>query len=195
MRLNLACDRAVLTDWGYAAKIGHLSHVAHGTPAYAPPEQLTGYCADSVCGRRPLAPSVDVWSLGSTLLFMLTGKPPFSARNFDEIVRQVVGLEYDMPRHVPREAAELVEGMLQLSPCDRLSVEELVANDWVRHSRFAQEPLTAGAAVCEVSDDDGAKGARTFFDRHRAQLRRLGVGLLYVMLCALLLARELRPTS
>ena len=62
-------------------------------------------------------------------------------------------------------------------------------------SRFAQEPLTAGAAVCEVSDDDGAKGARTFFDRHRAQLRRLGVGLLYVMLCALLLARELRPTS
>ena len=65
VRLNKACDHAVLTDWGYARTPGERSdRFFCGTPAYASPEQLTGYSPDSVTGRRKLCPATDIWSLG-----------------------------------------------------------------------------------------------------------------------------------
>ena len=77
VRLNKACDHAVLTDWGYARQPGERSeHYMCGTPAYASPEQLTGYSPDSVSGRRKLCPATDVWSLGVTLFEMAGGARP-----------------------------------------------------------------------------------------------------------------------
>ena len=69
VRLNKACTHAVLTDWGYARRPGSRSeHYMCGTPAYASPEQLTGYSPDSITGQRQLTGATDVWSLG-VLLF------------------------------------------------------------------------------------------------------------------------------
>lgn len=61
----------------------------HGTPAYAPPERLTGYCRDSVSGRRMLCPASDVWSLGVLLFEMMTGRLPFRGETMCELVQQV----------------------------------------------------------------------------------------------------------
>mmetsp|Transcript_6294 Transcript_6294/g.18620 ORF Transcript_6294/g.18620 Transcript_6294/m.18620 type:complete len:310 (+) Transcript_6294:459-1388(+) len=68
VRLSARLDRAVLTDWGLARSVGaRPEECCVGTPAYAPPERLTGYCRDSVDGRRALGPASDVWSLGVLL--------------------------------------------------------------------------------------------------------------------------------
>ena len=78
VRLDRGCERAVLVDWGMARKLESQpgGTISQGSPAYASPEQLTGYDCDSVNGRlASLTPAVDVWSLGATLYQMVEREP------------------------------------------------------------------------------------------------------------------------
>jgi len=164
IRLSADCTHAVLTDWGFARQVGsapcNASHF--GTPAYAPPEQLTGYCPEAVVGgTRKLCPAADIWALGATLHEMLVGCPPFRGDTFDQLVRNAIQLSYaaPFPHDVPAEARELVLGMLQVSPCDRLDLNELCASAWVCRSGHLPteggEGLPEGTVgiACAPSDD------------------------------------------
>lgn len=57
-----------------------------GTPAYMPPEQAVG--DSSSYGER-----ADIYSLGATLYYLLTARPPFQAAGLNEILRQVIDVE------------------------------------------------------------------------------------------------------
>ena len=57
-----------------------------GTPAYMPPEQAVG--DSSSFGER-----ADIYSLGATLYYLLTARPPFQAAGLNEILRQVIDVE------------------------------------------------------------------------------------------------------
>ena len=126
VRLSEDCSHAVLTDWGYARKPGmRPEQYMCGTPAYASPEQLTGYCPDSVTGRRQLAAATDVWSLGVTFFEMLSGHLPFAADDYHALIKQVLGLQYQVPDWVSAEDASVLESMLHLAPSDRATIAEL----------------------------------------------------------------------
>lgn len=128
VRLNKACDHAVLTDWGYARTPGMRPETYMcGTPAYASPEQLTGYSPDSVTGRRMLCAATDVWSLGVTFFVMVCGHLPFYSDDHETLVRLVLSTRYQVADCVCREDAELIQSMLQLAPQDRASIDELCA--------------------------------------------------------------------
>lgn len=68
--------RAVLTDFGLARAVDDASltqsGVLIGTPIYMSPEQTKGQKLDA---------RTDLFSLGSVLYVMITGRPPFRARN------------------------------------------------------------------------------------------------------------------
>src|SRR6266478_7185928 len=50
-----------------------------GTPAFASPEQFAG------AGQLPIDPRSDIYSLGVTLWYLLTGRTPFVGRTMEEI--------------------------------------------------------------------------------------------------------------
>jgi serine/threonine protein kinase len=122
---------AVVVDWGLARDIKkQTACLTVGTPAYASPEQLTGYSADVAWGRAKLGAPADVWALGTTLYEMLVGSVPFRASSHEELVAATLALNYMLPDQLSVEARQLIDGMLQVLPSDRLSIDELCQDAW-----------------------------------------------------------------
>jgi serine/threonine protein kinase len=85
-----------------------------GTPAFASPEQFT---------NAPVDVRSDIYSLGATLWFLLTGHMPFSGRTIEEIqdVRRSKPLPIDQleAARVPRRFVSLLMSMLAIEPAAR----------------------------------------------------------------------------
>jgi serine/threonine protein kinase len=111
-----AGGRVVLADFGVASHDGH-STIAHGpvgTVAYMAPEQFNG-----VHGN----PAGDLFSLGVTLYFALTGTSPFN-RSTDVQTMYAV-LHHTPPRPAgPDRLADTLLGLMAKSPDSRLTADE-----------------------------------------------------------------------
>jgi serine/threonine protein kinase/Tfp pilus assembly protein PilF len=93
-----------------------------GTPAFASPEQFEHSALDV---------RSDIYSLGETLWFALTGKTPFDGRALSEIHRaqqsNALAVEQLKTAHVPRRLKSLLESMLAFEPASRPGTHELAA--------------------------------------------------------------------
>jgi eukaryotic-like serine/threonine-protein kinase len=93
-----------------------------GTPNFASPEQF---------GSGPVDVRSDIYSLGATLWFALTGKTPFAGRNIEEIRRAqklaALPTEQLKAAHVPPFLRSLLKSMLALEPAARPGVHDLAA--------------------------------------------------------------------
>ena len=93
-----------------------------GTPAFASPEQFEHSALDV---------RSDIYSLGETLWFALTGKTPFAGHTLSEIHRaqksSVLPLEQLKAAHAPHRLRSLLESMLAFEPASRPGTHELAA--------------------------------------------------------------------
>ena len=92
------------------------------TPAFASPEQFEHSALDV---------RSDIYSLGETLWFALTGKTPFAGHSVEEIHRaqqsNALPIEQLKAAHVPSRLRSLLESMLALEPASRPGTHELAA--------------------------------------------------------------------
>jgi len=109
-----------LADLGLAKIVADSKHsslhtaagVAMGTPSFMSPEQFAD--ASHVDHRA------DVFSLGATLYYMLSGRPPFQGDSVFSILKQVNESDPPpLPRHVPLEVEQLVLHMMDKVPENR----------------------------------------------------------------------------
>ena len=116
-----------------------------GTPAFASPEQFDHSALDV---------RSDIYSLGETLWFALTGKTPFAGRGVEEIHRaqklNALPVEQLKAAHVPHRLKSLLESMLAFEPASRPGTHELAAqlqrcSPEVRSMRRTRVALTAAA--------------------------------------------------
>ena len=93
-----------------------------GTPAFASPEQFEHSALDV---------RSDIYSLGETLWFALTGKTPFTGHTLSEIHRaqksNALPVEQLKGVHVPHRLKSLLESMLAFEPASRPGTRELAA--------------------------------------------------------------------
>ena len=105
-----------------------------GTPAFASPEQFVGSGPSHIDTRS------DIYSLGVTLWYLLTGRPPFFASSLEELHEKQtkkLPLEQLKDLHIPARCVELLKWMLAPEPKDR--------------PQSARELLTcAGSLLCKV---------------------------------------------
>jgi serine/threonine protein kinase len=86
--LDSATDEAILTDFGFSARLANPGSPA-GTRMYLAPEAFTGL----------VSPAVDVYSLAATLYRLVTGEPPFAEAPDAGLMRQKLqGLPDPDPR-------------------------------------------------------------------------------------------------
>ncbi len=109
-----------VADAGGEMDITHGEFV--GTPNFASPEQFES---------GPVDVRSDIYSLGATLWFALTGKTPFAGRNIEEIRRAqklaALPTEQLKAAHVPPFLRSLLKSMLALEPAGRPGVHDLAA--------------------------------------------------------------------
>lgn len=125
-----ANDRAMITDFGLARFTEEDSGVTQsgqmlGTPSFMPPEQIRD--ASKIDERA------DVYSLGGTLYFLLTGRPPFKAASMQETLQQVLNDEPVSARRmnsaVPVELDTVCLKCLEKDPAGRYQSAQELAED------------------------------------------------------------------
>jgi serine/threonine protein kinase len=113
-----------------------------GTPAYTSPEQITA-------GRIPLDHRSDIYSLGATLYELLTLQPPFTGKQRDQVLAQIVHKEPRPPRKVnpkvPVDLETICLKALEKDPDRRYQTAGQMAEDLRRYvNRYAIAARRAG---------------------------------------------------
>jgi len=171
--------RVKLIDYGVAKVMGpqtqsgaEQTHAGFiGTPAFASPEQFAG------AGQLPVDTRSDIYSLGITLWYLLTGRTPFVGRTMEEIrARQTSDLPLEQLKglHVPSQVSALLKSMLATDPNHR--------------PQSARDLLLAVHSCCERFNP----GARR--RRRKAILLNVSLMLLIAAIaCGMWLYQRLRP--
>src|SRR5204862_3875101 len=152
--------RVKLIDYGVAKVMGAQAELGVeqtqagfiGTPAFASPEQFAG------AGQLPIDTRCDIYSLGVTLWYLLSGRTPFVGRSMEEIrARQTRELPLEQLRslHLPGQVIALLKSMLAADPKERpQTARELLSAVHGCYARFNPEArsrrkraMLAGAAT------------------------------------------------
>lgn len=168
--------RIALCDFGIASTKGRVNDVeteesvndgddvsasnpVMGSPLYMAPEQAV--MPEEVDCRS------DIYSLGATAFFLLTGHPPFPGKNMDEILE--LKTQCDIPVPTPADPAkpydpELVRTIMKMGACQQ--------SDRFQNYHTLQEKLDALAAPYASN-----LTFRILLQRHKRLLKRIGAGL------------------
>jgi serine/threonine protein kinase len=115
--------RPRILDFGLALtreEAGRLAGGFEGTPLYASPEQALG---------KPLSPASDVFSFGSLMFKVFTGREPFGGGSLSEVLEAIAGTSPPFLREVsvgvPEDLQAVCLACLAWSPEDRPSAEQI----------------------------------------------------------------------
>ncbi|KAI9648323.1 Serine/threonine-protein kinase [Ciborinia camelliae] len=128
-----------LADFGFARSLPStsLAETLCGSPLYMAPEILRYEKYDH---------RADLWSIGTVLYEMMTGKPPFRASNHVELLRKIEqnedGIRFSSKAVLSREMKEIVRAFLKRKPDDRISFEA-----------FFTHPIVTGPIPGLVGED------------------------------------------
>lgn len=139
--LEQGIERALLTDFGLARASDDASLTNTGfhpgTPQYMSPEQVRG---ESIDERS------DLFSLGSVLYTMCTGRPPFRAETSYAILRRIVETEPRSIREINPDIPDWLESvimrLLAKTPADRFDSAQQVAELLRQCLAHVQHPTT-----------------------------------------------------
>lgn len=161
-------ERVKITDFGLARAIDetHLTNtgVVAGTPQYMAPEQAGGEAMDQ---------RADLFSLGSVLYALCTGRPPFAASSTMGVLKRVCEDRphpiRDSNSEVPSWLVEIIAKLMAKDPAQRYQSAQEVADLLGQHLAELQQPESvtafAGRQRTELARHSG--GSRLFLAKRR----------------------------
>jgi len=137
-----------LGDFGLATKLefeGEKKKTICGTPNYIAPEILEGKQGHSY--------EVDAWSIGVILYTLLVGKPPFETADVKTTYKKIRMNSYAFPDNVPisAQAKSLIAKTLVTDPSKRLTVDEMLANEFFTYNGSVPKLLPVSTLACPPS--------------------------------------------
>jgi serine/threonine-protein kinase len=134
-----------IIDFGQSCKIGHIKKRIQGTPEYIAPEQVR---------REHLSHRTDIFNLGATMYWALTGRHvPTLIQRTNEFGLSVAEpptfkAPHEIYKKIPMELSEMIMHCVQDKPSDRPSnMSELISRLDVLIRDVFQTRLTANAAA------------------------------------------------
>jgi serine/threonine-protein kinase len=179
----------LVVDWGLAKAVGRadpsvgeqtlapassgssetLPGSAMGTPSYMSPEQARGEL-------DLLGPRSDVYSLGATLYYLLTGKPPFESKDVASILRDVKAGRFLRPSQREPALDRALEAIclkaMSTQPEERYASAVALADDLERW--MADEPVVSWR-------EPFSRRARRWVRRNRTAVTALAASVLVAL--------------
>ena len=118
-----------LIDFGLSKILGinEKSTDCCGTLAFAAPELLQ---------EKPYSKSVDIWSLGIVIFFLLCGYLPFIAEHPEDVLNQIINsptpFKENIWKNISVEAKDFVSGLLEKNPEKRFNIEQILEHSWIK---------------------------------------------------------------
>ena len=133
---------------------GKLLSTACGSPIYAAPEMLEG--------KLYKGSTVDIWSAGVILYYMLCGNFPFEDVSNDNLYRKIIKGKFDIPKSISKDAKDLINKILVVNPNKRINIKDIKKHPWVLNylgknpnfeSIFKNIGLDMGKYVIPIDED------------------------------------------
>ncbi|GIX87828.1 hypothetical protein CDAR_82921 [Caerostris darwini] len=118
-------------DFGFSTRVQNLRETLLtfcGSPPYVAPEIFQN--------ENYVGPSVDVWSLGVLLYFIITASLPFKGDTVSVVKRKILAGHFTVPKFVSKECTDLIQGLLQLDPTKRLVTNQIKSCVWLKGVTF-----------------------------------------------------------
>ncbi|KAK8942954.1 CBL-interacting protein kinase 23 [Platanthera zijinensis] len=128
-----------------------LLHTTCGTPNYVAPEVINNRGYDGA--------KADLWSCGVILFIIMSGYLPFEDSNLMSLYKKIFKAEFTCPAWFSTSAKKLIKRILDPNPKTRMTMAEVIENDWFKKGyqppRFetADISLDDVNAVFDVSDE------------------------------------------
>jgi serine/threonine protein kinase len=118
-----------------------------GTPYYLSPE---------LWRRAPYSKKTEMWALGVLLYEVMALKRPFSGKNMDELIENILnGRRQPLPAVYSPELCSIVNQLLSLSPADRPSLRQLFKQPFVSNAlRMLRRSVESHTKISKAVRDD-----------------------------------------
>ena len=152
----LAKNRVVkITDFGIAKSFGNSQNTGNnilGTMDFMSPEQAKG---DQVTSRS------DIYSLGTVLYTLLSGKPPFTANSIEESFRNLTRIPApyvsSVVPDVPHEVDRLIRRMMEKKPEKRIATAQAALHQIKEAEQQLKSSSEAKTAQIDPADVAGSQ--------------------------------------
>lgn len=129
-------DKLKIADFGFAKYLNtDLSQTICGSPLYMAPEILHS---------SPYASNSDLWSIGIVLYEMISGKPPYFAKNLEDLKKNIHEVsQFDIidSLQVSYACKELLFQLLDVNKSSRMSWDEFFNHTWLSANPLTVNPF------------------------------------------------------
>ncbi|KAK9238502.1 kinase-like domain-containing protein [Lipomyces kononenkoae] len=154
-----------LADFGVATRASDDPQVV-GTPNWMAPEIILLNGATSAS---------DIWSVGCTIIELITAKPPY---NDLEQMQALYRIVHDEHPPIPAGISEMLNDFLMLcfrkDPSRRPSARDLLRHAWIRYARFPDESGQSSRQRVPPTPSSTRSEARSQRHTHRTDVQSLG---------------------
>jgi len=121
-------DLSIINDeqTSFEASDVELLETPCGSPGYAPPEMVLGYCYNGLL--------TDIWSSGIILFAMLCGSFPFDDDSEQILYSKIIKGKYEFPKEIiiSEEAKNLIKKILVVNPDYRATIDDIKNDPWFK---------------------------------------------------------------
>jgi len=119
-------NKVVVGDFGFATQLENMGQHLNtfcGSPPYAAPELFQD--------DHYLGPTVDIWSLGILLYFLVTGTLPFKAVTVASLKQAILKAAIIIPHFISYNCQQLIQNLLKRRPGSRYSMKQIASCYWL----------------------------------------------------------------